>query len=1031
MIKSIITCGLLLCSLVAGAQTFTEWKDPQVNQINRYPMHTNYFAYESFDAVKSGKKSSANYLTLNGQWNFNWVNHHTERPTDFWKVDYNDSDWTTMSVPGMWEISGFGDPIYVNNGYAWGGYVNGMNPPYPAEKNNHVGSYRREIEVPADWKGKQIIAHFGSVTSNIYLWVNGKFVGYSEDSKLAAEFDLTKYLKPGAKNLIAFQVFRWCDGTYLEDQDFFRHSGVGRDCYLYARNKRQIRDIRVTPDLDGQYVNGTLNVDMNVIGGGTVNLKLVDAAGNVVTEKSVAGPGKVTCTLEVENPAKWTAETPNLYTLYATLADGSRVWEVIPVKVGFRKIEIKNAQLLVNGQPVLIKGVNRHEIDPVGGYIFNHDRRMVDVQVLKEFNFNAVRTCHYPADPEWLALCDEYGFYVVCEANIESHGLGYGERTLAKEPTYNLAHLERNQRNVQANWNHPSVIIWSLGNEAGFGQNFIDCYNWIKAEDKSRPVQYEQTHQLAETDIVCPMYAGYEWCERYATNNDPRPLIQCEYAHAMGNSMGGFKEYWDMIRKYPKYQGGFIWDFADQAVLWEKDGVKFYAYGGDFNEFDASDQNFCANGVFNAKREPNPHAYEVKYYYQNIWATPIDLNSGKIEVYNENFFVDLSDYYMEWELAADGKPFQSGRVDELNVAPQQKAQITLNYNLDKVADCVGDLYLNIYFKTKSEIGVLPARFEVAKAQMAIRERPVIEYPVVNCETLIDMTIDNSGNNLVVNGEHFSLSFDKKDGFINNYEVYGKQVIANESKLIPNFWRANTDNDYGANLQRKQMVWENPEFELKAFDSKVLDNGTIGVTVTYNVPRVKGTLTLTYNIANTGTIEVKESFDATEGEEIANMFRFGMRVAIPGSFCNVEYMGRGPIENYSDRNSNTFVGRYSSSVDEQFYGYIRPQEAGNKTDLRWMTLSDAGRVSLTIIAPELFSASALPYPQEAIHDGMRKQQSHPEFLEKDGNTYLCIDKAQQGLACVNSWGAVPLPQYTLPYGDYEFTFVIVPNLDIYR
>ena len=672
----------------------------------------------------------------------------------------------------------------------------------------------------------------------------------------------------------------------------------------------------------------------------------------------------------------------------------------------------------------LMKDRNYHTVNELL-HCMRYDER------LKEFNFNAVRTCHYPADPEFLELCDEYGFYVVCEANIESHGMGYGERTLAKEPMYNLAHLERNQRNVQSNWNYPSVIIWSLGNEAGFGQNFIDCYHWIKAEDKSRPVQYEQTHQLPETDIVCPMYAGYEWCEKYLTRGDSRPLIQCEYAHAMGNSLGGFKEYWDMIRKYPNYQGGFIWDFADQAVLWEKDGKKFYAYGGDFNQFDASDQNFCANGVFNAKREPKPHAYEVKYYYQNIWATPVDLGSGKVEVYNENFFVDLSDYYMEWELVADGKAVQSGRFESINVAPQQKIQITLPYNLAKVSDKVADLYLNVSFKTKNELGVLPAQFEVAKEQIAIRECQGVAVQPVNSKQLIGMHIDNSGNDFVVSGEHFVLSFDKKDGFINSYEVYGKQVIANESKLMPNFWRANTDNDYGASLQRKSAVWENPEFDMKSFVTSKCDDGTIQVVAKYNIARVNGDLTLSYRIANTGAIEIKESFDATEGHEVANMFRFGMRVAMPDSFCNVEYFGRGPIENYSDRKSCTFVGKYASTVDEQFYGYIRPQENGNRTDLRWFTLSDAGRVSITIKATELFSASALPYSQEALHDGMRKQQSHPEFLVKDGKTYLCIDKAQQGLACVNSWGAVPLPQYMLPYSDYEFTFVITPELDIYQ
>ena len=590
-------------------------------------------------------------MTLNGTWKFNWVQNADQRPTDFYKVDFNDKGWDNIQVPGVWELNGYGDPIYVNVGYPWRSqYKN--NPPYVPTVNNHVGTYRKEIELPADWKGRQIMAHFGSVTSNMYLWVNGKFVGYSEDSKLEAEFDLTKYLRPG-KNIIAFQVFRWCDGTYLEDQDFFRYSGVGRDCYLYTRTANHIEDIRITPDLDAQYKDGTLQIDIQMKGKGTVDLKLLDKEGKEVTTAQVKGSGKQTASMTVSNPAKWTAETPNLYTLVANLQENGKIIESIPVKVGFRKIELKNGQILVNGQAVLFKGADRHEMDPDKGYVVSRERMIQDIKRMKELNINAVRTCHYPDNNLWYDLCDEYGIYVVAEANIESHGMGYGDETLAKNPLFAKAHLERNQRNVQRGYNHPSIIFWSLGNEAGFGPNFEACYKWIKAEDKTRAVQYEQAGTNEYTDIFCPMYYSYESCENYSKGNIDKPLIQCEYAHAMGNSQGGFKEYWDLVRKYPKYQGGFIWDFVDQSARWyTKDGKEFYGYGGDFNRYDASDNNFQNNGLISPDRVPNPHAHEVGYIYQNIWVKPVDLQKGEISIYNENFFRDLSDFYAEWQLLA-------------------------------------------------------------------------------------------------------------------------------------------------------------------------------------------------------------------------------------------------------------------------------------------------------------------------------------------------------------------------------------------
>ena len=505
MKKQLMTSLFTVLALTAGAQTFQEWRNPEINAVNRAPMHTNYFAFENADAAKKAdKRQSTNYMTLNGTWKFNWVKDADSRPTDFWKTGFNDKGWDDLQVPAVWELNGYGDPIYVNVGYAWRNQFQN-NPPEVPTENNHVGSYRREIVVPASWKGKDIIAHFGSVTSNMYLWVNGRYVGYSEDSKLEAEFDLTPYLKPGQKNLIAFQVFRWCDGSYLEDQDFFRYSGVGRDCYLYARNKKRIQDIRVTPDLDAAYQNGSLAINLDLKGSGKVDLELVDAQGKQVATATANKSGLVT--MNVENPKKWSAETPYLYTLRASM-QGSN--EVIPVKVGFRKIELKGDQILVNGKAVLFKGADRHEMDPDGGYVVSPERMLQDIQIMKQFNLNAVRTCHYPDDNLWYDLCDQYGIYVVAEANIESHGMGYGDKTLAKNPSYKKAHLERNQRNVQRGFNHPSIIFWSLGNEAGDGPNFEQCYQWIKAEDPSRACQYEQARQKDHTDIFCPMYYGYE-----------------------------------------------------------------------------------------------------------------------------------------------------------------------------------------------------------------------------------------------------------------------------------------------------------------------------------------------------------------------------------------------------------------------------------------------------------------------------------------------------------------------------------------
>lgn len=1024
---SIITT-ILLFSNGAFAQS-NEWLDPNVNAVNRMEMHTNHFAYESESiALKGEKELSSNYFSLNGIWKFNWVKNADMRPMDFFRTDFNDKGWDKMKVPGIWEVNGYGDAIYVNVGYAWRNQFKNDPPVVPVE-NNHVGSYRREILLPNDWNGKEIIAHFGSVTSNMYLWVNGKYVGYSEDSKLEAEFNLTDYLKPG-KNLIAFQVFRWCDGSYLEDQDFWRLSGVGRDCYLYTRNKTaHIEDIRVTTDLDSQYRDATLNVDLTLKGNNTIGLKLIDENNREVASSSVRGSGKQTISIPVTNPKKWSAEEPKLYTLIATSSHSGSVSEVIPVKVGFRKIEIKNAQVLVNGQPVLFKGANRHEMDPDRGYHVSKERMIQDIRIMKEFNLNAVRTCHYPDDNTWYDLCDEYGLYVIAEANVESHGMGYGDKTLAKNPLYTKAHLERNKRNVQRSYNHPSVIFWSLGNEAGDGFNFEQCYDWIKNEDKTRPVQYEQAGLKRHTDIYCPMYMDYDGSKKYSEGNDDKPFIQCEYAHAMGNSEGGFKEYWDLIRKYPKYQGGFIWDFVDQSLRGkDSKGITIYKYGGDYNSYDASDNNFNDNGLISPDRVPNPHMYEVGYIHQSIWTEASNLSSGEVQIYNENFFVDLSNYYLEWQLLENGKIIQSGVENTLNVQPQQKSVLKLNYDLTRVSPD-SEVLLNVNYKLKNSEKLLPAGHVVASNQLSIQEYkpaalvfeqsdPVHSYinkPVIK---------DENRNRLVIEGDNFTVEFNKRNGYLSRYDVDNISILKEGGQLTPNFWRAPTDNDYGSGLQNKYKVWRNPEIKLTSLKSRAEDE-FVFVDAQYEMPEVSSRLDISYQINKEGSVKVTQKMTATGGTEVPNLFRFGMQIQMPYETEYSKFYARGPVENYSDRNNSAFIGIYRQTADEQAYPYIRPQETGNKTDIRWWNQTDKGGRGIQIKSDNVFSASALHYSIESLDDGDKKDQRHFPQVEKADYTNLCIDKFQMGLGCVNSWGTLPLPQYMIPHQSYEFSFIMKP------
>lgn len=1038
MFRQLMFSCACLAVLSAEAQKDKPWwLDPEVNEVNTMAPRAAFFAYETENLAKADQKArSERYLSLEGKWKFNFSKDHDKAPRDFYSLKYDDSQWTDFPVPGILELNGYGDAIYSNNGYPWRTQFR-PEPPFVEERNNYTGSYRKMVTVPADWKGERIYLHVGSATSNLMVWVNGKFVGYSEDSKVSAEFDLTKYLTPGKENLIAMQVMRWCDGSYLEDQDFWRFTGIAREVYLYARPQAHIADLFITPDLVNNYQDGTLEVKLNAVGakGETVMFSLKDKEGKEVAAQTakVGGNGEVKVNFDIKNPLKWTAETPNLYTLYTTLMDGKQVAEVVPQRVGFRKVEIKNAQVLVNGQPVLFKGANRHELDPVTGYVVSMDRMLEDIRVMKELNINAVRTCHYPNDPRWYELCDIYGIYMVAEANIESHGMGYGDKTLAKEPTYEKAHLERNESNIKIYKNHPSIIFWSVGNEAGYGPKFEKAYDLVKAYDPSRPCQYEQAGQNGKTDIFCPMYYDYGGCDKYSQGDNPRPLIQCEYAHAMGNSMGGFKEYWDMVRKYPKYQGGFIWDFVDQGLrVKNKQGKTIYAYGGDFGRYPTSDHNFNCNGIINPDRKPNPHANEVRYYYQNIWATAKDLKAGEVEVYNENFFKSLDDVELQWTLESEGKVLANGR-NALDIPAQQKRVVKLDgYSLP--ADVKGEVVLNLDFVLKKAEPMLDAGYAVAREQFVVNP-----YTFPTMESVLAVTSGKYDTRKVEKEEkvawvtlsagNTSVTFNHWNGWIDYLDVDGKPMLEEGYAITPDFWRAPTDNDYGAGTQRKLHAWKNPEMKMKSF--KVVENegkAEKGVEVVYDMPSVEATLTMTYTLTPAGELVVNEAMTVNkDAKHKPELMRYGMQLVMPKAYNMLTYYGKGPGENYIDRNNGDRLGVYDAKVADQYWGYVRPQESGNKTEVRYWQVKDENGKGLEFYSFAPMECSTLNYLASDLDDGWDKNahQSHSGDLTPRDFSVVKLAARQRGLACVNSWGAIPLEQYRMPYQDYSFTYVIRP------
>lgn len=1024
------------------AQDASRWHNVDVNQQNRAPRRATFFAFENQDKAQAfEKKKSTNYLSMEGTWKFNFVKDYNKRPVNFFAANFDDSQWKDFPVPGLFELNGYGDATYKNIGYAWATQFD-PNPPYISELNNYTGSYRRTFDLPKDWKGKDVYFHVGSATSNLTLWVNGKYVGYSEDSKVAAEFNISKYLKPG-KNLIAMQVMRWCDGSYFEDQDFWRFTGIAREVYLYARPKVHAADIRLDAGLENQYRDGVLNYQVALKGGkANVTLTLCDKDGKKIAEAS-----GVQGTIKVPAVKAWTAETPYLYKAFITLKNKQGVSEVIPQKIGFRNVEIKNAQLLVNGKPVLIKGANRHEMDPDGGYVVSVERMIQDIKIMKQLNINAVRTCHYPDDPRWYDLCDEYGIYVTAEANLESHGMGYGEKSLAKFPEYLQTHIERNEGNVKTFINHPSIIVWSLGNEGGYGINFEKAYDWVKAYDQTRPVQYERGGYDSKTDIHCPMYIDYEESEKYCKSDGVKPYIQCEYAHAMGNSEGGFKEYWDLIRKYPKYQGGYIWDFVDQGLRDKSPitGKEIFTYGGDYGRYPASDYNFNCNGIIAPDRRLNPHAYEIQYWHQNVWIKDLDAVNGAFNIYNENFFKNIDDLHLTATIYANGVKLSTVEIPETKgIAPQTTKMVksdALKYAIAEAETEHGKEEITVNFAFASD-GTEPL---VEKGQVIARQQFVInEYqfdkvdtPIATTSTKIsgkkgklqstsNIEVEETNSYVKVSAKRMSVTIGKKTGLIDYLDVDGEPILKFRESMKPEFWRAPTDNDYGASLQKELKVWKNPVMNLKSFDKSEMKDSVV-LTATFEMPEVKAELVLRYRINAVGEVSVTEKMTTDKAAKIADLFRYGMVLDLPASFSKLEYYGRGPEENYIDRHSSTFIGKYESDVKDEYYPYIRPQESGNHTDIRYFSIfNPASGKGITFESYAPMECSAIPYSIEDLDSGDKKEHAwgqHSGDLVDKGLTQVHIQQRQYGLGCIDSWMSKPMEKYRMHYGDREFRFVI--------
>jgi len=1026
----VMIMGFLFLGFSSQSQTTpNDWENPLVFQINKETPKATFIPYaDETTAIADDYAKSPYYQLLNGKWKFNWVPKPDDRPLDFYKESYDVSNWKEIKVPSNWEIQGYGIPIYENMTYP-----HGLNAPFIPHNDNPVGSYRLNFDVPASWDGRRVYLHFASGAAAMYVWVNGQKVGYSEVTKSPAEFDITKYVRKG-QNTLAVEVYRWSDGSYLEDQDFWRLSGIDNDVYLYSTAQLRIADFYAHPDLDAAYKNGMLSVDVKLKNFQTVALKnqTVEVAvldennkkivtQNVKLEVPANDVANTTLSKKVTAPKLWTAETPNLYTLLVTVKnEKGEIVEATSCKIGFRKIEIKDGQLLVNGAHILIKGTNIHEFDQLEGQHVLTDLMTKDIQIMKQNNLNAVRMSHYPHCVDWYKLCDKYGLYLVDEANLESHGFGYGKENPAYHEEWFEAHKDREYRLVERDKNHPSVIIWSMGNECSNGPVFQDIYKWIKQRDTSRPVQFEQAGQGNNTDIVCPMYPGIEYMKSYGSKPETRPFIMCEYAHAMGNGTGNFQEYWDIIESSKYMQGGFIWDWVDQG-LYHKDenGKAYWAYGGDLgSEKYHNDENFNCNGLVAPDRTPHPGLFEVKKSYQYIQFKAKSLNEGIITVKNMYDFINLTPYNFKWELLKNGKKVTDGTFT-LDLAPKAEKDVKLALPALQFAPGT-EYFVNVYAYSNNATALIPAGFEVAREQLAFTEN---NWFVPQTASAGKPTVVNQNNGIQITAGKVSMSFNRRSGALSSYSVNGKNFI-NQGPEI-NFWRGPTDNDFGNDMTHRSSIWRNAGGSKRVKDIAVKEEGSVAtVTVQYTLTDIASDYKMTYTVNADGALEIEAEYTAG-ANVLPEMPRFGMLFTLPLDMDNFSYYGRGPWENYSDRKLSSFVGEYNLKVSEQVMPFVRPQEFANRVDVRWLTLKNATGQGICVTGLQPLSVSALNNRPEDFDPGMTKKQQHPKDVFKRFDVTLAVDLAQRGVGGDNSWGALPHQPFRLLDKTYKYGFVITP------
>ena len=1022
------------CQLLAAAQP--DWENEQVVGRNKEPGRATAFPYpDRGSALLATREATPFQLSLNGKWKFCWSSDPGSRPVDFFEPEYDVDAWAEIPVPNNWQMHGYGTPVYSNI-------------PYPFKKDpprvmgepprdftnftarNPVGSYRKTFQVPSEWKARQVFLQFDGVDSAFYLWINGRQVGYSQGSRTPAVFNITKYLEDGP-NVLAAEVYRYCDGSYLEDQDFWRLSGIFRDVYLWSTHDLHIRDFFVHTGLDDEYENATVSVDVDVRNFAdtaqsfTVAAEMIDGDGQTVFKEISAssevkpdGTTELKLSKSISGPAKWSAEQPNLYRLLLSLKDASgKVVEVTTCNVGFREVEIRDGFLLVNGQRIYLKGVNRHEHDPITGHTVTVESMIRDIELMKQFNINAVRTSHYPNDPRWYGLCDRYGLYVIDEANIESHGMGYGRESLAKDPAWKTAHLDRVQRMVERDKNHPSVIIWSMGNEAGNGVNFYAAYDWMKVRDPSRPVQYERAESERNTDIRCPMYARINQIVGYATGNPDRPMILCEYAHAMGNSVGNLQDYWTAIETHDHLQGGFIWDWVDQGLTGDKPvplgrGKTFFTYGGDFGDR-PNDGNFCINGLIQPDRQPNPHLWEVKKVYQHIKVHAEEPAARRLKVENKYHFTNLDEFEATWVLRSDGEEVQSGTLGRLDVAPQTSKDIVVPFQQPFDS---GECLLTVSFVLADEKSWAPKGHRVAWDQfVTLGVAPPLKLMGLGEAPRLKTTDDS----FAVAGDGFSVTIGRESGDLESYRVDGVELLA--EPLAPNFWKAANDNQMRNGYANRLGPWRNAAANaaLVSSNAKQID-GVVQVTSEYRLPVADADYVVTYRIATDGRVGVTATYKPQK-EAVPLLPRFGMKMAVPKKFSQVGWYGRGPQETYWDRKTGGEIAIYESTVDDWVFPYVRPQDTGNRTDVRWMTLADENGVGLRIEGGSPLSMSAWPYTIADVEGAM-----HPHDLPRCDFNTVFVDLRLHGVGGDNSWGARTHDEYTIPGNKpYGYAFTLLP------